>query len=195
MTIVGVLTALVVRSVNPAQFTMKARYASAKFEIEEISKAAKLYGDANGAYPADVNLNIPSQFEPYFGYTSGKWPTGTFPGSVLDWDNWENQTYWEGSTGIIQVTMRQISGLNVVPGREWTMFHVIKGKGVPHCSTTSTEGECINCAVKYGFFGNIEIRQLPEVGQHIVLGQEIDPSREVQLPRSMVKGEVGTARQ
>jgi len=148
--IIGVLSALVVRSVNPAQFTLKARYASAKFELEEIAKAAKLYGEATGSYPPDVVRNIPSQFEPYFGYTSGSWPTGPFPGSVLDWDNWEGQTCWEGSTGIIQVTLRQISNMNVTPGAEWTMFQVIKGKGVPHCSVSSTQGECINCAVIYG---------------------------------------------
>ena len=148
--IVGILGTLVVIAVNPAQFQTRSRYAKAKVELEEIAKAARLYGDEHGSYPPDVVRNIPSQFEPYFSYTSGSWPSGPFPNSVYDWDKWENQTCWQGSTGTIQITLRQISDLNVTPGAEWTMFYVMKGTAVPHCSTTTTQGECINCNVIYG---------------------------------------------
>ena len=150
VTVIGILGTIVIVAINPLQYQTRARYAKAKVELEEISKAAKLYGEANGSYPADVNRDIPSVFQPYFSYSPGSWPTGPFPNSVYDWDNWENQTCWEGSSGIIQVTLRQISNVNVTAGAEWTMFHIIKGKGVPHCSTSSTQGECINCNVMYG---------------------------------------------
>lgn len=150
ITILAVLGTITLIAINPLTYQTKAQHAKARVELEEIAKAAKLYGEANGSYPADVNRNIPSVFQPYFSYTSGTWPTGAFPGSVFDWDNWENQTCWDGSTGIIQITLRQISNINVIPGAEWTMFYVIKGKGVPHCSTSTTQGECINCNVIYG---------------------------------------------
>ncbi len=143
--ILAVLATVVIFMINPPQLIENSRVAVTKVSLEEVAKAAKMIAADSGYYPADVNRNIPTEIIQHL--SPGAWPNGPFPGSVYDWDNWDDQTCWDGSTHIIQVTLRQI---NDYQGKQdYTMYYVIKGLGIPHCSTSTDRGICLNCPSRY----------------------------------------------
>jgi len=143
--IIAVLASITIFAINPAELTEKSRTATAKESLASIARAAAIFSADKGSYPADVIRDIPQEFIKYL--SPGAWPGGPFPGSVYDWDNWDDQTCWDGSTHIIQVTLRQIN--NYKGKTDYTLYYVIQGVGIPHCSTSTTKGECINCPSRY----------------------------------------------
>ncbi|MEK7595007.1 MAG: type II secretion system protein [Patescibacteria group bacterium] len=148
LTVMGMLVMLatiILVLINPSKMLEQARTAAAYESLAAIAKAAHTFSNENGYFPSDVNRNLPQEFIEYL--SPGAWPNGPFPGSVYDWDNWETQTCWDGSTGIIQVTLRQINGYQ--GKNNYTIYYVIQGIGVPHCSTTTVKGKCINCDSRY----------------------------------------------
>jgi prepilin-type N-terminal cleavage/methylation domain-containing protein len=143
--IIAMLTGVLVLFINPTGMLEKSRTATTETSLAEVAKAAMLFAEEKGYYPADVNRAIPNELSAYIGKVS--WPVASFPGSVYDWDNWNNQTCWDGTTHIIQVTARQI---NDYKGKtNYTLYFVIQGPGIPHCSDSSVKGECINCVSRY----------------------------------------------
>lgn len=66
----------------------KAYTARAMLEFRSLSNALELYKIDNGGYPADVDRGLPSGLEEHL--SGGHWPNAPWPGSVYDWDNWEN---------------------------------------------------------------------------------------------------------
>lgn len=143
--IIGVLATLLLIWINPSKVLEKANYSATAQALNQIAKAAQIYSTIYGTLPADTNRNIPTEFMQYLG--AGSWPNGPFSGSVYDWDNWSDQTCWDGSTGIIQVTLRQV---NKYKGKtDYTIYYVIQGVGIPHCSDSSAKGECLNCPSRY----------------------------------------------
>jgi prepilin-type N-terminal cleavage/methylation domain-containing protein len=143
--IVAVLVTLLIIWINPPKMQERANYANTVSSLNQIAKAAQIYMATYGTLPLDANRDIPTEFMPYLG--SGPWPDGPFAGSVYDWDNWTDQTCWDGSTGIIQVTLRQVN--NYKNKTDYTLYYVIQGVGVPHCSNSATRGECLNCPSRY----------------------------------------------
>lgn len=145
ISIVAVLSVTLLLIINPARYIENSRYTTAKASLADIARAATIYAADKGYYPADVNRDIPTELIKYV--NPGAWPNGPFPGSLYDWDNWDNQTCWDGSTHIIQITLRQI---NDYKGKtNYTLYFVIQGIGIPHCSTSTDRGECINCPSRY----------------------------------------------
>jgi len=139
--IIGILAGVLFVVINPSKIIENSRTALTKSSLETLAKASVLYRIAHGSDASDVNRNIPPEFKPYLGNTT--WINGPFPGSVYDWDNWDNQTCWDGSTHIIQVTVRQI---NDYQGKsDYVMYYVIQGAGIPHCSDPNVRGICLNC--------------------------------------------------
>jgi prepilin-type N-terminal cleavage/methylation domain-containing protein len=145
MAITAILAGVLIFKINPPQLIENSRTTATKVSLEEIAKAAKIIAADKGYYPADVNRNIPTEIIQHL--SPGAWPNGPFPGSVYDWDNWDNQTCWDGSTHIIQVTLRQINDYQ--RKTNYVMYYVIKGLGIPHCSTSSDRGICLNCPSRY----------------------------------------------
>ncbi len=143
--ILGLIASLVIVLLRPKDLNDKAKEASAKESLRAIANAANLYAADTGTYPADVNRNIPQAFIKYL--SPGAWPNGPYENSVYDWDNWQNQTCWDSSQDIIQITLRQINGYK--GKNDYTLYYVIKGIGIPHCFTSTTKGECVNCASRY----------------------------------------------
>ena len=142
--IVAILIAGVLVAIRPATLIEKGHYRNASISLKSIAKAANLYAARYGYYPEDVWRDIPQAFTEYL--NPGSWPDGPFPGSVYDWENWEGQTCWDGSTGIIQITLRQV---DYEDKTDYTLYWVIQGDGVPHCSDDSVRGECLNCESRY----------------------------------------------
>lgn len=131
--------------IKPAQYIENSRVATTKASLQDIASAAKMYSLENGYYAPDVNRDLPMEYSKYM--HSGPGSNGPFPGSVYDWDNWDDQTCWDGSTHIIQVTLRQINDYQ--GKKDYTLYYVIQGVGIPHCSDSSARGICLNCPSRY----------------------------------------------
>lgn len=145
ITILMILATLVLLAINPTKIVEKSRIAAATSSLQEIARAAALHAAETGDFAPDVNRNVPQEFIKYL--NPATFPSGPFSGSVYDWDNWAGNMCWDGSTGIVQVTLRQI---NDYKGKvDYTLYYVIQGVGIPHCSNSSTKGECVNCPSRY----------------------------------------------
>ena len=139
--ILSILATLTLVVFNPVHILENSRKNATVTSLRNIANAAQMYANDNGDYAPDVNRSIPSAFTKYI--TPASWAKGAFPGSVYDYDNWENQTCWDGTTGNVQITLRQINGYK---GKSnYTLYYVLHGPGVPHCSDSTARGECINC--------------------------------------------------
>ena len=129
----------------------------AKSESAAVAKAVQLYYADRGAYPGDVQRNIPVGIFDYTGNesTPEQWPNAPWPGSVYDYD------YFIGSDGreVAQVSIRfcPIGGpLSACrfPSESWaTNFDVqssaywcIKGICKAHPDMPDNHpGYCLNC--------------------------------------------------
>jgi prepilin-type N-terminal cleavage/methylation domain-containing protein len=160
--IVAILATVVLLAINPARMIEESRLATAKAALNQIAKASQMYETNYGELPGDTPRNIPTEFQPYLG--SGDWPNAPWPGSVYDWDNWTVWTSaidscWEGSRDIIQITVRDVKNFQgktystqaqPITGRpQLALYYVVRGKGVPHCTTQGTVGYCMNCESLY----------------------------------------------
>ena len=131
--------------IKPSKLLENSNYATAVASLKSIANAANLYAEETGVYPDDVNRDIPREFIKYL--NPGAWPEGPFAGSVYDWDNWVGQTCWDGTPGGIQITLRQVD--NYKGKTDYTLYWVMKGIGIPHCSNNWQKGECLNCVSRY----------------------------------------------
>lgn len=140
--LIGLLSGGLLIQLKPESKIEEATYRKAEYELGEIANAINYYLLDYGEFPDDVWRNIPSGLEEYL--PGGvNWPEGPYPGSVYDYDNWEDETCWNGETGIIQITLREVDDFQ--GHDDYTLYFVIRGKGIPHCSNSSTKGQCINC--------------------------------------------------
>ena len=151
--IVAVLATFVLLAINPTKIIENSRRATAEAAMNQIAKAAQMYEAETGILPPDESRNIPTVFMGHLG--AGPWPEGPWPGSKYDWDNWEGQTCWDGTQGSIQISVRDIKTYQgklystqevPVTGRpQFALYFAIRGVGIPHCSSASTVGICVNC--------------------------------------------------
>lgn len=88
--IIGVLSTVVIGSISTAK--EKAYIARTLEEFNSIHQALELYASDNGGnYPPDVSRNIPPGIEQYLPSNNDTdWPSAPWPGSVYDWDNWDD---------------------------------------------------------------------------------------------------------
>lgn len=66
----------------------RAYFTVAKKDLKTIYEALGLYLIKYGEFPTDVNRDLPSGLEEFF--SPGYWPKAAWPGSVFDWDNWDD---------------------------------------------------------------------------------------------------------
>ena len=145
MAIIAILSTVTFLTINPRELTEKSRTSSAKESLQHIANAANIYAANYGMYPPDEVRNIPQAFIEFL--APGAWPGGPFPDSVYDWDNWSNSTCWDGSTGIIQITLRDINDYE--DKEDYTFYYVLQGQGIPHCMNSDVKGICVNCVSRY----------------------------------------------
>lgn len=85
--IIGILAVVVLTNLAPARDS--ALEARALVEFRQFENALEQYQlDTGGVYPPDTDRNVPPELSSYL--NSDGWPTGPWPGSVYDWDNWDN---------------------------------------------------------------------------------------------------------
>ncbi|OHA88732.1 MAG: hypothetical protein A2653_00340 [Candidatus Zambryskibacteria bacterium RIFCSPHIGHO2_01_FULL_43_25] len=150
--IIGVLSSIVVVSLNESR--KRAYFSRALAETRNIAVALEFYFDKNDAYPLDTPRNIDPGLGPYL---SSGWPQGPWPGSIYDWDNWNDPSV--PGQKIHQVSIRfcppsgPISACNF-PDEPWAAgfdidsaaYYCVAGACRSHISHPVTyPGFCLNC--------------------------------------------------
>lgn len=132
---------------RPQTTVLHSQQTQALAELTEIAKAIQAYGLDEGHYPADVSRGLPSGIEKYL-TPDESWPDGPIPGTVYDYDNWQNKTCIDNAaSGTVQITLRQVPDRNPDGSNVWAWYYVLFGKGTAHCDNASewNKGECVNC--------------------------------------------------
>jgi prepilin-type N-terminal cleavage/methylation domain-containing protein len=151
----------------------KAYYARAQVEFETIATALESYywdnqmpqSCAGGAYasvyPCDVDRNVPPGIGQYIaGGTIAYWPGAPWPGSVYDWDNFEDPD--DSSKRVYQVSIRfcpQYGTINQCnfPNEWWaegfdvnsSLYYCVEGNCRPHpVEAADYPGYCANCTIQ-----------------------------------------------
>jgi prepilin-type N-terminal cleavage/methylation domain-containing protein len=131
----------------------KAFYARALAEFQSVEGSLQQYLNDYGSFPPDANRDIPPGLEEYL--APGIWPDAAWPGSVFDWENWNDPVTGEK---IYQISVRfcpvgQPSQCRF-PNEEWAqnfdinsaVYYCIQGACRSHLSRPITHpGHCVNC--------------------------------------------------
>ena len=159
--ILGILLAIVLLSIRTAyEGAYKAR---AELELRQLNSAMHIYRLDLGYYPDDADRGLPSGLEYYL--PSGSWPNAPWPGSVYDWDNWEDPD--NSGRRIVQISIRFCDvgaelGECYFPSYDWAedfgvdsgFFYCIEGKCRSHINQPlDYPGYCVNCPEKEAPFG------------------------------------------
>lgn len=132
-----------------------AYYSRAALETTEIAKSLLLYLQDNGSYPADANRDLPPGLEAYL--PAGDWPNGPWPGSVYDWDNWNDPS--NPGQKIYQISIRFCPiggplGACQFPKTSWaadfgvnsSVYYCLSGACRAHAGEpVGYPGKCLNC--------------------------------------------------
>lgn len=150
--IIGILATIVV--INVRQSRESGYFVAAKQELGSIAQSLELYAaDHNRAYPPDVNRDMPPGLEKYL--APGNWPKAPWPGSVYDWDNWNDPITGEK---IYQISIR-FCPLGEpenckFPNQDWaegfdidsSVYYCILGLCRSHIGQSIDHpGYCVNC--------------------------------------------------
>jgi len=152
ISIIGILSSTIISTVRHVRDS--ARFVTAQKELLSIRDALELYADDHGgAYPDDADRDIPPGLEEYL--APGLWPNSAWPGSVFDWENWNNPDTGEK---IYQISIRfcpigQPEECQF-PNEEWaeefdidsSVYYCIQGSCRAHINKpVSHPGYCVNC--------------------------------------------------
>jgi prepilin-type N-terminal cleavage/methylation domain-containing protein len=149
--VIGILATIVLVSLNSARD--KAYEARSKAEGKNIVTALELYASTYGDYPPDTDRDLPPGIEQYLG--AGEWPKAPWPGSIYDWDNWNDPLTGEK---IYQISVRFCPlgqpDQCQFPNRPWaanfdyysSAYFCISGPCRAHISQPINHpGYCLNC--------------------------------------------------
>ncbi len=150
--IVILATIALVNYLNPKE---SAYYGRALSEFKAIAGAMELYASDRNGYPADVNRGMPPGLETYLNQKD--WPSAPWPGSVYDWDNWDDPN--NPGKKIYQISIRfcpsggTLSQCNF-PKESWAanfgvnsaVYYCVTGGCQAHSSEAHNyPGYCVNC--------------------------------------------------
>jgi prepilin-type N-terminal cleavage/methylation domain-containing protein len=155
--IIGILAAVVLVAVNPAQRIQEAYMSQTEEQLATLNTAIETMTLLNGGiYPADVDRGLPNGIEKYL--KTGDWPAAPFPESVFDWDNIPSIS---GYPAYKQVSVRfcplNDSSHCRFPTFTWSknfdyyssVFYCISGPCKSHQDKPADwPGYCVNCEVK-----------------------------------------------
>jgi prepilin-type N-terminal cleavage/methylation domain-containing protein len=140
-------------AVSMAKARQRAKLTKVTTELTEIASSLSQYAeDNNYAYPPDANREVPPGLEPYL--VGGVWPVSAWPTGVFDWDNWTIN-----GAKVYQISYRLCDSSDPISAcsdpvlfpnfvRNSAIFYCISGICVPHESTPTVPGYCINCKPK-----------------------------------------------
>ncbi len=150
--IIGILSSVTLILLNKARSS--ASLARAKTEFKSLETAINFYYEDNGSMPEDVSRDLPPGLEVYL--SGGDWPNAPWPGTVYDWDNWEDPDNPEER--IYQISVR-FCPLNEpencqFPEEDWAenfdyysaLYYCVSGNCRSHISKPIDHpGYCVNC--------------------------------------------------
>ena len=157
ISIIGILSALVLPVLNRAR--ERSYYSRALGEFKSLVTAIELYKFDNlDTYPPDASRDLPPGLGLYLaGENISGWPKAPWPGSVYDWDNWDDPD--NPGEKIYQISIRfcPIGGpLSACefPNDTWatnfgvnsSLYYCIEGACRAHAGEPiSYPGYCVNC--------------------------------------------------
>jgi prepilin-type N-terminal cleavage/methylation domain-containing protein len=150
--ILGLLSSIVLSSMG--QTREAAYFVKAKKALHSIHESVEFYkNDNNDNYPPDTSRSVPPGLEQYL--ASGTWPDATWPGSMFDWENWNDPNTGEK---IYQISIRFCPFGKPdecrFPNKDWAVnfdtssavFYCIEGSCRPHIGEPPDHpGYCVNC--------------------------------------------------
>jgi prepilin-type N-terminal cleavage/methylation domain-containing protein len=153
--IIGILSAIVFVSMGKVK--EKTYLSRTDVELKSFAYALKMYAfEHNGAYPPDVNRDLPAGLEAYLN-VAPNWPDAPWAGSVYDWDNWiiDGKPVYQISVRFCPLngTLSQCR----FPNEPWAQnfninsayYYCISGSCRAHQYEAITyPGRCSNCAVQ-----------------------------------------------
>lgn len=161
ITIIGILVALG-NSVLGKDARKKTLQTRATSELTVMANAVKLYVAKYNEYPEDTTRDVPAGIKEFIdkGQSNEEWPDAPWPGSVYDYENWDN-----GDT--IQISIRFCPSAGAAtstctfPEEEWaenfdsysSVYYCIDEKDGGQCRAHESQppnhpGYCINCDTK-----------------------------------------------
>ena len=160
LAIMGILASIVITAVSKSK--EKAYYTRAIMETRSMSAAIEMYqNDHNGNYPPDASRDIAPGIEKYLaGDQNARWPSAPWPGSVYDWDNWQDPD--NPFERIYQISIRFCPVGGTIdqchfPNEDWAqnfevnsaVYYCISGSCRSHIAEpVSYPGYCVNCGNK-----------------------------------------------
>lgn len=154
--IIGILAGNILPVFSKAK--EKAYLATSNQEIQSMLTALELYKDKYKAYPPDVNRDLPAGLSEFMaGQDISSWPDAQWPGSVYDWDNWDDPDLYNKK--IYQISIRfcpaggPLSACRF-PKQDWaenfninsSAYYCIQGNCRSHINEDiDYPGHCLNC--------------------------------------------------
>ena len=155
--IIGILGSVILFNINDS--TKSTYQARAALEFRSMATALQMYQSTYGFYPADVSRDIPSGLGEFLGGNdAANWPNAPWPGSVYDWENWDDPD--NPGEKIYQISVRfcPSSGSSIedcrFPNEDWAVnfdqsssaYYCIEGACRSHIDQPINHpGYCINC--------------------------------------------------
>lgn len=170
ISVLGILAALTYSYAVP-KYRERTYYTRANSELNTMANALTLYVSKYNDYPADVVRSIPPGIQEFLQQNyNNTWPDAPWPGSVYDYDRWDDWTYHDSGEApppIIQISIRMCNqGDNAtcnanankylkgtIPDSvlaNWdsysSVYYCIKGSCRSHQSKPANHpGYCVNC--------------------------------------------------
>lgn len=132
----------------------KAYFVRSQQEFLSIYQSLISFRDAHGYFPADANRDIPPGLEEFL--APGIWPDAPWPGSVYDWDRYDDPD--RPGREIMQISIRFCPigqpAKCKFPDRDWaenfdinsSVYYCIEGACRAHPSRPLNHpGYCVNC--------------------------------------------------
>jgi prepilin-type N-terminal cleavage/methylation domain-containing protein len=150
------ILALLFNTVLPAlsKARQKGYYTRSVMEFRSIENSIEQYYQKYNTFPPDANRDIPPGLEEFL--APGIWPEAAWPGSVFDWDNWNDPD--NPGQKIYQISVRFCPIGHPeqcrFPEEEWAIgfdsnsavYYCLQGACRSHLSQPITHpGYCINC--------------------------------------------------
>lgn len=175
--LIGALTAITYSFAVP-KYRERTYYTRANAELNTMANALTLYVAKYNDYPADVSRSIPPGIQEFLQQNyNNQWPNAPWPGSVYDYDHWDDWSYHDPGelpAPIIQISIRmcnagddaicKANANKYLKGTvadsvldNWdsysSVYYCIKGSCRSHQSQPANHaGYCINCGGAAKFF-------------------------------------------
>ena len=159
LAIIVILAAVIMGAIGRSR--EKAYYMRVLSEYDTMVEALEYYRDDNGDYPPDVSRDIPPGLGSYLaGEQQTYWPEAPWPGSVYDWDNWDDPDHPGEKIYQISIRFCPIGGALSTckfPNEPWahdfgvnsSAYYCLAGNCRAHqYEPVSYPGYCVNCTVQ-----------------------------------------------